>query len=108
MAAMNEIDYSLSVDALPAEAWVPKVGDRVRVLSRPECHYCREHGEEEVGLTGRIDAVLPCSKAVLPCSQPPGHGSGGCCTHPVWVEFDDVGPDGKWSHFAAIELERLP
>lgn len=96
-----EIDYSLSVDTLPAEAWVPKVGDRVRVLSRPECHYCCEHGEEEVGLTGRIDAILP-------CRQDKDHRSGGHCTHPIWVEFDDVGPDGKWSHFAAIELERLP
>lgn len=31
------LDYSLSVDAVPAAPWTPKVGDRVRCVPSPEC-----------------------------------------------------------------------
>ena len=73
------------------------VGDRVRVLARPECFYCREDHDAEVGETGVVEFV--------------GSRHGSPDHHPIWVEFDD--PDivtrtasgTDCSHFAAIELE---
>ena len=86
------------------EPWVPeglafKVGDRVRVLPRPECLYC-VGSEDEDGCTGFVreretfrddDEWGPMARA-----------------HPYWVEFNEPLPDGCRSPFAASELIPLP
>jgi hypothetical protein len=90
------------------DVWEPiafVVGDRVRVLARPECHYCREDHDAEVGETGTVTGIYP--PPYLDDAEPDG------LAHTVWVAFDDetitertvVGvPE---SHFAACELERI-
>ena len=96
-----------SVDQLPA-ALRPrefKVGDRVRVLPRPECFYCRESGEAEIGLTGKVTDISPPCR---PEDEQNGRADRGCFAHKVWVEFEDASPGGcDLSHFAPTELEPI-
>jgi len=47
-------------EAWGSEPWEPiqwQQGDRVQILSRPECYYCREEGESEAGLVGRVHSI---------------------------------------------------
>lgn len=80
--------------------WEPhtfEVGDRVRVLSRPECEYCRQDHDDEVGETGIVEEINRARSE----------------HHPIWVRFDDptiterTFSGTQFSHFAAIELEPL-
>lgn len=86
------------------EPWQPEVGDRVRVLARPECFYCREDHDAEVGATGVVSAV-----------HPPKHLAHeqeweAAQAHRYWVHFDDSTIVERTvagvieSHFAAAEL----
>jgi hypothetical protein len=78
--------------------WEPvtfKVGDRVRVLARPECHYCRGFAGE-AGHTGTVMDI-----DALPETSP------GASAHKYWVRFDALPnfPMASWtSEFAACEL----
>lgn len=115
---MNEIDYSLSVDTLPAEAWVPKVGDRVIVHVSPECAF---HAADIVegaridgdGKTGTILDDLMNPQIVAPNYD----GATEECLaagHRWFVWFDDVlfmdstGKRYRATDVATAELERLP
>jgi len=82
------------------EPWKPEVGQRVRILARPECRYCEgEEGVAEVGVTGVVSEVTP----------PEGLGIViGDAGHCYWVDFDDPEVGCGLSHFAAIELEPIP
>jgi hypothetical protein len=77
------------------EPWQPKVGQRVRVLSRPECFYCRESPDED-GLIGVVDEI-----------RSPEASTDDGAAHRFWVTFAEVIPSHgcDLSHFAAIELE---
>ena len=76
------------------EPWQPQIGQRVRVLPRPECFYCREEGGQEVGAIGVVTSVDDHNRG----SNEPGSEA-----HVYWVEADEF-PCGL-SHFAAGELE---
>ena len=83
--------------------WSPEIGQRVRVLNRPECFYCREDHDLEVGQTGVV------THFASPCMDEPGASA-----HDIWIRFDDptiaertVARTGI-SHFAATELEPVP
>jgi hypothetical protein len=84
------------------EPWHPVIGQRVRVLARPECFYCREDHDAETGETGVIfDLWAPVGEPMEP----------GQAAHRVWVRFDDPTIRQRtvhgclFSHFAVIELE---
>lgn len=79
------------------EPWTPQVGQRVRVLARPECFYCRQEGAQETGVVGVVEGIRPADPTIL---EP------GAAAHVYWVEADDF-PCGL-SHFAAGELEPVP
>ncbi len=84
------------------EPWTPEVGQRVRVLARPECFYCRESGEPEVGLEGTVFEIRhPCK----PEDERVGRADPGCYAHRIWVRLDVEVDNCHISHFAAIELE---
>lgn len=80
--------------------WTPQVRQRVRVLTRPECHYCRQDHDAEVGATGVVEFI--------------GSRNGSPDDHPIWVDFDDSSISERtvsgtdFSHFAACELEPVP
>lgn len=85
-----------------ASQYRPKVGDRVRVLARPECFYCREDHDAEVGETGVITHIhLPPYITDMAAAM----------AHQYWVRFDDPTIAERTlagveeSHFAACELE---
>lgn len=87
-----------------AEYWEPvgfAVGDRVRVLARPECFYCREDHDAEVGETGTVTRIY------LPTFV---EGTPSAGQHIVWVAFDDPTIVERTlarsleSHFAPSEL----
>ena len=85
------------------EPWVPEIGQRVRVLSRPECFYCREDHDPEVGQTGVVTHFAP-----------PSMDETGASAHYIWIRFDDPTIAERTvarcdiSHFAAAELEPAP
>lgn len=102
-----------SVDQLPA-ALRPrefKVGDRVRVLPRPECSYCYETHDQEVGMTGTVTGVG--HSGAFHEDEDPGFVRE-ATAHPYWVRFDRTLPDPSphappmvMNHFAHTELEPL-
>ena len=86
-----------------SDAWEPialQVGDRVRVLSRPECYYCRS-AEDEDGLVGTIEHIGDRNYRWRSEAREPGEEA-----HIYWVEFPDEIPSQgtHHSHFAACEL----
>ena len=82
------------------EPWTPQIGQRVRVLPRPECFYCREEGEQEVGLIGQVTDI---EFTPWPIDEK------GAPAHRYWVTFDDrAATDCGMNHFAAGELEPVP
>lgn len=83
------------------EPWQPKVGQRVRVLARPECFYCRG-AEDEVGLVGIVESVGYRTHRLPSERTEPGERA-----HRFWVAFPDEIPSSgtHHSHFAAAELE---
>lgn len=84
------------------EPWTPTKGQRVRVLPRPECYYCRGDGEKEIGLEGTVYGIWP------PCSpddERMGRADPGCYAHRFWVKLDAEVDGCDISHFAAVELE---
>jgi hypothetical protein len=90
------------------EPWEPvrfEVGQRVRVLARPECEYCREWHDQEVGQEGVIDAI---THERWKMTRAANEGDTDFLAHHYWVELDDGVGGCSLSHFAAIELEPLP
>lgn len=86
------------------EPWTPEIGQHVRILTRPECFYCREDHDVEVGATGVISEI----------NEPPALDLGpAAAAHRFWVLFDDpeiatrTAAGCMESHFAAIELEPI-
>jgi hypothetical protein len=87
--------------------WEPvtfAVGDRVQVLPRPECFYCRG-AEDEDGLIGVVEHVGFRNYRFRSELTEPGEQA-----HIYWVGFPDEIPSQgtHHSHFAACELERAP
>jgi hypothetical protein len=88
------------------EPWQPEVGQRVRVLSRPECFYCREDEAAEAGAAGVVTSLK--ESPYLTGSADPGEAA-----HHIWVQFDDpmiatrTVHGCQESHFAAAELAPL-
>lgn len=95
-------------DLMTWEPWHPRLGQRVRVLSRPECHYCREDHDAEVGAVGIISRIEGPGAAY--CD---GEWDRDIAAHPYWVTFDvpltgtvaAAGGLQGMNSFAAIELE---
>lgn len=81
-----------------------KPGVTVKVLTRPECYYCRG-GEDEDGLIGTIEHVGFRNYRQKSEIREPGESD-----HIYWVEFPDEIPSQgtHHSHFAACELILLP
>jgi hypothetical protein len=88
-----------------SEVWVPEgltfsVGDRVQILPRPECYYCRS-AEGEDGLVGTIEHIGERSHRLRSEAVEPGERA-----HIYWVAFPDEIPSSgtHHSHFAITEL----
>lgn len=77
------------------EPWIPSVGQRVRVLARPECLYCRGDDHIEVGTVGTVSEI-----------DEPDSDDIGIRAHRFWVDFWI--PDHDLDHYAACELEPVP
>ncbi len=95
-------------DEEPDAVWMPdgltfKIGDRVRVLPRPECYYCRS-AEDENGLVGTIEHIGERSYRLRSELTEPGERA-----HVYWVVFPDEIPSSRTyhSHFAASEIVPL-
>lgn len=88
--------------------WEPRsfaVGDRVRVLARPECHYCREEGDREAGQIGTVIATGHSDWMKRTSITDPSRVY--FLAHRYWVQLDDltISPNGDGvNHFAAAEL----
>lgn len=84
------------------EPWEPEIGQRVTILARPECFYCRADHDAEVGATGVVTAI-----------HAPDLTEPGSTAHRFWVRYDDPDIANRTesgtdeSHFAAVELEPL-
>lgn len=94
---MGTIDEAVA--AIMAARPTFKVGDRVRVLSRPECYYCREFGADEEGLIGIVDRTEHTRLH---------HGDPDYLRHHIWVTLETEVAGCDLSHFAPTELELLP
>lgn len=90
-----------AVREIMASRYVPRGGDRVRVLSRPECQYCREQHDQEIGLTGTVWEIGN-------EQHPHRHlveSEADFLSHGVWVDLDEPVNNCSVSHFAPAELE---
>ena len=81
-------------------SWVPTVGQRVRVLPRPTCRYCREcdRGREDgaVGVVVEVGHAHPRRPALV------AEDEAAFQAHCVWVRLGD----SSWvDHFAVGELD---
>jgi hypothetical protein len=95
ISARSEVSMSST-----SEAWVPTVGQRVRVLPRPTCRYCRgcDRGREDgaVGVVLDVGHAHPRRPAIL------AEDEAAFQAHRVWVRLSDP----MWvDHFAVVELE---
>ena len=85
-------------------AWEPAIGQRVRVLPRPECRYCQDgDGWRDDGAVG---VVVQIGHGHLDDLGAPDGDEAAFNAHGVWVRLDAAPGEATWAdHFMPDELE---